>query len=383
MNAFDDSRVLSRLGVGQPVKQALLPCTEPSQQARSWAHISSALEAAPAARRQKRWLWLTCACAFVVAGIGLTQPWWGSPLATTADPTPGGSSPVVLTDFHTTSSDAAPADLRLLGGAEFKRLALDDLPELRHLRDVTFEDGSRIEALEAHTTVEALAMTARDVTLRLMSGSIDVRVTKGGLRKWVIEAGSLSVEVVGTHFVLTRSPDLSHVAVKEGVVLVRSPQLADGVRRLVAGESQQIKTSKPTPTERRATTFETWLHKADEARRTGDLHAARQHLQHVLHTFPNDARSGVVAFQLALVVQQIGASPEQVVAAFESALAKARGQSLRQDCYWRLVLALEHAGQNERAKARAKESLDSYPNGRYASELKRRLNVTPLGGPNP
>src|SRR5690606_40184718 len=67
-----------------------------------------------------------------------------------------------------------------------------------------------------------------------------------------------------------------------------------------------------------------------------------------------------------------GAPAAEVAAAFENALSKAHGQSLRQDCYWRLVLTLERAGELERAKLRAQDSLREYPNGRYAPELLRR-----------
>jgi FecR protein len=380
MNANDRSRVLERLNIHEPVNALLRPPRSAVQQARTWAIITTQLDALPdrEARRRRSLAFWACAGVVATLGVGLSASLFERtrPLATvppTATSGPARTPPTTET-------------LRLAGGAEFLHLRVEDAHALTSEQgQVTFADGSTIRALAAPTLVEALAMTERDVTLRLVRGTIDVSVSKGGPRKWLIEAGELSVEVVGTHFVVARTQENARVTVHEGIVLVRSKQVPDGVKRLVAGDSEEVKTGnvetgnvesnevRMPKQPRVTTTFDALLQKADEARQAGDLHSASINLRHLLNTFPNDARSGVVAFQLALVLQQTGASPSRVVTAFENALAKARGQSLRQDCYWRLVLALENAGQPDLAKKHAAQSLRDYPSGRYAAELRERI----------
>lgn len=387
--------VLETLGLPEPLSVILRPHADSRahvhhRQARSWAAITSRVEAS---RRRSLVTKLAVPLVFascLVVALVVFQPFTLSNTPTNV--ASSASAPTVPAAPVTTH----PA-LRLADGTEFERLtgnseanptstsatARDFTAAYEHpihtsppnaLPHVTFEDGSTLTALDASTLVEPLAMTERDVTLRLARGSIDVTVAKGGSRKWTIEAGELSVEVVGTRFSVHRTLGRTSVAVAEGVVLVRSSGLEDGAQRLTAGERVDI--AKPAlPSKSSAQSAETLMRNADNARRDGDLRTASAHLQQVLRSFPNDPRTGVAAFQLALVTQQLGEPASKVVSAFEAALEKARGQSLRQDCYWRLVLALEHAGDFERAKLRARDALREYPDGRYASELRRRARV--------
>jgi hypothetical protein len=371
------SPVLERLKLREPVAESLVSEARHTNQAHNWALIAQRLSTAPG---RKAW---APRAYFALGGLCLfaTLLFWGRtwrlfsndtyPVLTNkpAPAAPPGSQVAVVQE---------PSELRLLGGAEFKQLNVTQLlPRAAEDSRVTFEDGSILEAVEAHTLVEALGMTARDVVLRLVSGAVRVQVTKGGPRKWVVEAGDLSVEVVGTRFIVTRTDERTSVRVENGSVLVRSQQLPDGIKRINAGEVVEIDSKSSLPL-RATPDIEALIRAADQARQTSDLQTASTRLQQILKLFPNDPRCGVVAFQLAVVKQQLGAAPEHTVAAFETALSKARGQSLRQDCYWRLVLALEHAGQLTKAHERARESLLAFPNGRYASQLK--LRVTPRPG---
>lgn len=373
MNPNVKSRVLERLKLPDPLAAALPPgITSRAQprhrQARDWVVVTSRLETS-----QRRTALAKLAVP-VFGGVCILAAIVAGPRPFIPNPTPGAPSPSPTPSAEAVLPVARPPELRQVDGSEFVRLTGHDAPRApgEHPR-VSFEDGSTLTALTSDTILETLAMTERDVTLRLASGAVDVTVAKGGVRKWTIEAGELSVEVVGTRFVVTRSLDRTSVSVAEGVVLVRSAKLEDGVKRLVAGTRVEVATAETT---RRSAppSFGALLSQADAARQAGDLRAAAVHLQQLVRTFPHDVRTGVAAFQLALVTQQLGASASQVVAAFETALAKARGQSLRQDCYWRLVLALEHAGDAPQARQRAEQSLRDFPNGRYAAELRRRVS---------
>ena len=62
----------------------------------------------------------------------------------------------------------------------------------------------------------------------------------GGPRRWSIECGIATVEVVGTRFTVERTAGGAHVAVERGVVLVRGERVRDRVQRLVAGESLDV-----------------------------------------------------------------------------------------------------------------------------------------------
>lgn len=373
MNASDRSRVLDQLHLRQPVRELMGPNVESRsdghrQQAVSWARIAARLDAHQTPTPGRRLVPLLAIGVVAASAALFVRPRLERPNLAQNPAASVTTSDATVASSHTT----APTDLRLVGGAEFHSLAGAPRAAPHEQAQAAFEDGSSVTALTSDTLVEPLAMTEHEVTLRLAFGSVDVHVAKGGKRKWTIEAADLSVEVVGTHFVVSRTAESASVVVREGVVLARSEKLVDRAKRLSAGSSVEIPLALPPKVLPRASA-DALLQEADDARSAGDFARASASLQQLLRAYPHDARAGVAAFQLALVTQQLGASPARVVAAFETALSKARGQSLRQDCYWRLVLALEHAGSMQLAQERTTESLRDYPNGRYAAELRRRL----------
>jgi len=226
-------------------------------------------------------------------------------------------------------------------------------------------------------------MTERDVVLRLVRGVIDVHVIKGGTRRWLVEAGALSVEVVGTRFTVDRSPERVSVRVRQGSVLVRSGKLAERVEQVQAGqeisvptasEARQVPTANrkpPVPAERPS--VDALFARADRARLDGQLDVASQALARVLQQFPTDARVGLAAYQLAVIKEQQGQAAAEVARAFARALAQAEGASLRQDCHWRLVRVLGRAGSEQASRRAAERALAEYPNGRYADRLRAQL----------
>src|SRR5690606_6658760 len=174
-------------------------------------------------------------------------------------------------------------------------------------------------------------------------------------------------------------------------VLVRSSQLEDGVLRLLAGERVQLSMvpeertrapasapaePQPSPSAAPATA----RHHATALRGSADSASLRSELpralatqQQVLRDYLHDPRAGLAAYQLAVVVEQLGHAPEEVVAAFEDASRRATGASLKQDCYYRLVQAQRRAGQLEAARSTARRALTEYPDGRYAERFRSHL----------
>ena len=106
-------------------------------------------------------------------------------------------------------------------------------------RTFHLSDGSRIE-LEPAARLAPLENTGQSLALFLRTGRALFEVQPGGPRRWSIEAGLATIEVVGTRFIVTRAPDRLTVEVEHGAVLVRGERVVDRVQRLSAGERLTI-----------------------------------------------------------------------------------------------------------------------------------------------
>src|SRR5262249_52884406 len=83
----------------------------------------------------------------------------------------------------------------------------------------------------------------RRFDVRLDAGGATFDVKPGGPRRWTVACGATRVEVVGTRFTVERAGAGVAVSVSRGVVLVRGPDVPNGVARLTAGE----RLSRPPP----------------------------------------------------------------------------------------------------------------------------------------
>lgn len=371
----ESSTVLRALGLPEPVSRVLKApeAAPPSVLASNWERISGRLgQQSTSGRRRRGARPLLVALAASVFALGL---WWRmrttsvEPVAV-APVAPEPSEPLVSGVPAPATPSPIDESLHLRGGGAFTGFSVAELTTAADpTSQVTFEDGSTLTALSPNTQVDALAVTARDVLLRLVNGSVDVHVQKGGPRKWTIEAGELSVEVVGTRFVVSRRTEVARVEVVEGVVLVRSSKLPEGAVRLEAGQHVSVKLRG----ERSAPSVDELFAQADAARKAGELPVARDVLRRLVREHGSDARAGLAAYQLAVIDEQLGASRGAVVAGFERALRAATGASLRQDCLWRLTLATEHAGDQQATRKYALQYLSEFPKGRYAVSLDRKV----------
>src|SRR5262245_58554875 len=128
--------------------------------------------------------------------------------------------------------DAGP--LRLANGGAI--VAVDAPPAGAH---VVLSDGSSIE-LAAGARFEPIESSATSFIGVLERGTATFDVQHGGPRRWQIECGLATIEVVGTRFSCLRAPDRLNIGVQRGTVLVRGERVTNRVRRLSAGESLEL-----------------------------------------------------------------------------------------------------------------------------------------------
>ena len=104
---------------------------------------------------------------------------------------------------------------------------------------VVMSDGSSIQ-LGPDARLDPVESSASSFIAVLERGDASFDVDPGGPRRWQIECGLATVEVVGTRFSCARGPHRLYVGVERGVVLVRGERVVNHVRRLTAGESMEI-----------------------------------------------------------------------------------------------------------------------------------------------
>ena len=323
--------------------------------------------------------------------------------------------------------DAGP--LRLASGAAITAV---DAPAAG--ARMSLSDGSYI-ALGAGARLEPLESSGSTFIAIVARGTASFDVRPGGPRRWQIECGLATVEVVGTHFDVERSPGRLRVAVARGQVLVRGERVPDRVRRLAAGEALEITDATPpaataepkaadqaeagdsdltdaTPELDRAPAggslppASAWRDLARrgqhreafaalgpqglrrEARRLGvtDLFAladvarlsghpadAVAPLERIVTNFASDAQSPLAAFALGRLELDSLARPARAVAALNKALALGAPQSLREDVRARLVEAHVRARDQAAARSAADAYRREFPDGRYTKTISSLL----------
>lgn len=304
----------------------------------------------------------------------------------------------------------------------------------QHPERVSFADGSHIEAAPG-TRVEGLAATDSEFVVLLRRGQARFSVTPGGPRRWLVEARGARIEVVGTVFSVESRAGSFAVRVEAGVVLVRSPLLADGVQRLSAGQTLRLEVGldaetevepaptsapkaapppAPTPAEpapewgreraarglanhqpraaavplpqrkppQRGTAegrapdsaVELWA-QADAARRAGDAASAAGLLERLIDEYPRDSQAGLGAYTLGVLQLEQLAAPRAAARRFRQALELGIAAGLRESCYLRQTEALRHAGDEGAARQVARQYLRSFPMGEQRDAMQRLLTA--------
>lgn len=245
-------------------------------------------------------------------------------------------------------------------------------------------DGSRIILDGPSTIVRKRVQTSDNVLYELEVGTARFEVAPNRSRTFQVQAGPVTVKVIGTRFQVERFGKASRVSVTEGHVLV---SWSNGARELRAGEEGTFPPDRPstsppvsvakTHTGRLSATegrAEVLFARADRAREDGNPELAAAHLRTIVERYPDDSHAAAAAFTLGRLLLDSLNQPRQSAVWFEKARLLAKRRILAEDALAREVEAWKAAGDDGRARQRAELYRQTYPNG---SRLKAVLR---LGG---
>jgi transmembrane sensor len=312
--------------------------------------------------------------------------------------------------------------LRMEGGAEIGALATESAP-----RAISFSEGSHLE-LDPGAHLQPLENGPTVFSTLLATGRATFDVRPGGPRRWTVECGVATVEVVGTRFTVDRSPGHVHVSVERGVVLVRGERVRDRVQRLEAGESLDVEDvsargpspsavsddsapvpAAPTPSRAVVTaaapppsaawrslaqrgdnatayaelgaagivsashgaSVDDLLALADVARLSGHPADALTPLSRVVAEHADDPRAALAAFTIGRVQLDSLQHPAPAADAFARAIALGLPQSLQEDAHARLVEARARAGDHSGARLAEQEYERRFPTAKRLDEVRR------------
>lgn len=319
------------------------------------------------------------------------------------------------------NSPAPGGPLRLADGSAFAEVH-PTAP-----RTITFADRSAVH-LAAGSRLAPRENSASAFTTLLTEGRARFDVTPRGPRRWQVDAGLVTVTVVGTSFAVDRAPDRVSVTVFHGLVRVDGPRVPDRSRLLHAGESLTVTAAPPaenplpaalpapsvpppntvTPVVARAPRTAApararWRELAandpsaaydtlgpDGFARTvraatdedldalGSLAHRSRHYPEAAEAFgrlvrehPRSPRAPLAAFTLGRLQAGPLQAPAEAARSFETALRLGLSRDLAEDAWKRLVEAHEAAGDHRAAEATARAYLQQFPDGRHAAFARR------------
>ena len=300
------------------------------------------------------------------------------------------------------------AAARLTAGAD-ARFALD--------RPVPLADGSSIVLDGPAAILKTLRESSDEVVVQLTTGGAHFDVARRPSRIFRVQAGPVTVQVIGTRFHVRRDGERTRISVDRGRVLASwwggSRELGageqgtfppEGVASLVPAvdtpetnaprataekEEEQAPAPAPAPPPvatavvvRRApsaapahnaaaATPEALFALADRARATGRPEAAVVRLREIVDRFPRDPHAPMAAFTEGRLCLEALGRPRQAAAAFERARTLARGGPLAEDALARQVEALHAAGDASAAREQALRYRELYPHGHRLSTVTR------------
>ncbi len=297
-----------------------------------------------------------------------------------------------------------------------RRLAIVDLPAGSPAEVWSLSEGSTL-TFDGRTLWEPLAQSSTLVVSSLRRGTATFEIAPGGPRRWVIEAGPVTVEVIGTRFVVYRDDARVKVKVERGAVVVRGKPVPDGVQRLSAGESIEVSIVQGKEPSKRAedvearkgvnSTTSSWrahagvgeyraayvalgtggvrreslqakgldelLALADVARLSGHPAEAVVPLSRIVARYSGHPEAGVAAVTLGrMQLDQLG-SPAGAADTLERALVLPTPAALREVVYARLVEAYSKAGNRSAAEVAMARYEREFPDGRQLEAMARWL----------
>jgi transmembrane sensor len=263
-------------------------------------------------------------------------------------------------------------------------------------RTVRLPDGSTATPLDGSSEIVIVRQMPAHVGLALARGSGRFEVTPQSARTFSVQAGDVTITVVGTVFSVERIADRVGVSVERGSVrvdwelgsrlLVKGqsgwfPPLAAAVepepkelRRpavsAVKAEKTRTEAAPSRPVPAKAESAEDLLLAADAMRMAGHPDRGAELLRRALREHHADPRAPLAAFTLGRVLLMELGRPREAAAAFAEVRRLAPTGAFAEDALAREVEAWSQAGQTEQAQARAREYLRLYPGGRRAATVR-------------
>ncbi len=396
-----------------PIDRVLRDDVDPHALEKTWQAIARRRAAGGGRSRSARRLVRRAAIGLFFTAAGVVGVWaYGSYVASLSSVSSVSTSPAI---------DRRDEPLRLAGGGEV--VSIDAQIERK---SAVFADGSRV-TLSPGSRLDPLANDGRTFAVVLERGTAVFAVQPGGPRRWSIDAGLATVEVIGTELTILRAPDHVRVEVAHGTVLVRGERVRDQEQTLTAGGWLEVwaaeshdagvpsaerarqqpapqvgpdRGAKPAPSPHdawqplartgayavafealgtggvaleteQAEDIETLLALADVARLSGHPAEAVAPLERILSRHAGDRRASLAAFTLGKLELDTLGRPSAAARAFERCLSLGAPRGLEEDLQARLVEARGRSGDRAGARAAAVRYRKDFPQGRHLDALEQ------------
>jgi transmembrane sensor len=239
-------------------------------------------------------------------------------------------------------------------------------------------DGSEIVIENPATVIKKKRESESEILFELESGAAHFEVVPNPHRIFRVNAGTATVEVVGTSFRVQRKHARSEVSVDRGRVIV---SWNGGSRVLSKGEtgtfppeealkvadapvSATLSHDPPNAKGEQVTGAEALFASADKARKEGRPGEAVGFLKTITDRHSSDPRAPLAAFTRGRVLLESLGKPRDAAQAFAQARSLAgRGSGLAEDALAREVEAYAAAGEASLAHDRAELYRKLYPKG--------------------
>jgi TolA-binding protein len=290
-----------------------------------------------------------------------------------------------------TSGLAVAAALMLAVGASYRWTQHDAVstqlaapqgsPQVLHTTD-----GSTITLEGAESQAHLSDQTLQHIAVQLDRGRGHFEVTKNPQRTFEVQAGGVTVTVVGTEFVVERRQEQTFVQVSRGTVRVSWP----GGEQLLRAPAENVfppskaEVAEPTtqPNDEpqpsagakqdpgsTSPSAAALLVEADNARVAGRDEEAMRLLRRVMREHPADPQARMAAFVLGRMLAAKGRSSE-AMQAFAEARKSGKGE-MAEEALARQVEVASESGDRATAQRLAAEFARTYPKSSRLDAVKR------------
>lgn len=265
----------------------------------------------------------------------------------------------------------------VIGFAAYKLRAPAPVANVEAAPNMMLADGSEV-TLVRDARVKLEEQGDEQVRLTQSAGEATYDVKPNPKRKFVVNAGDVTVRVLGTAFTVTMQNGKVKVHVLRGRVEVEG---SGKIAVLASGETLEMPavrpieqapsaTSAPPPIDKKpaAPTVEQLLAKADEARAAHRYDEAASALRAMIASYPGDGRIASALFTLGRVERMRGKHAAAAEAFARCAKVAPHG-ALAEDALAEEAVSWKSAADAGRAKSAAQRYLKAHPSGPHAARM--------------